>query len=111
MATKLKRACRYNRCPRLTNDKSGYCEVHRGQAHRDYRKSRTDTDELKFYGSQVWRQASLEHRRKHPVCEVCKINVSELVHHVDHLKQGGDRLASSNLQAVCRSCQAKAHPR
>ena len=109
MATKLKRACRYNRCHNLTNDKSGYCEAHKAQAHLDYRKSRTDKDEQRFYGSQAWRHMSLQYRLEHPVCEACGDRPSELVHHKVHVKQGGDRLAKSNLQAVCRSCQAKAH--
>lgn len=109
MATKLKRACRYNRCHNLTNDKSGYCDRHRAQAHVDYRKSRTDKDEQRFYGSNAWRHASLEHRRKYPVCQRCGERPSELVHHKVHVKQGGERLATSNLQAVCRSCQALAH--
>lgn len=111
MATKLKRACRYNRCPSLTNDKSGYCDKHRSQVHKDYRKSRTDTDEQRFYGSNAWRQASLEHRSKYPICQRCGERPSELVHHIKHIKDGGARLDSSNFEAVCRSCQAKEHPR
>jgi 5-methylcytosine-specific restriction protein A len=111
MPMKLKRQCRYRGCNQLTNDKSGYCDKHKQQVHIDYRKSRTDIKEQRFYGSNAWRQASLEHRRKHPKCQRCGERPSELVHHIKHIKDGGARLASSNFEAVCRSCQAKEHPR
>ena len=109
MATKLKRPCRYRGCNQLVNSRSGYCEKHKQQAHINYRKSRTDTEEQKFYGSKIWREASLAYRQEHPVCEVCKVKPSRLVHHKEHIKQGGAPLDKRNFQAVCYGCQAKEH--
>lgn len=109
MASRLKRACRYNRCPNLTDDQSGYCDKHKAQVHVDYRNTRTDIDEQKFYRTQAWRNASLQHRKEHPICQECKVRPSVLVHHIKPVREGGERFAKSNLQAVCRSCQGVAH--
>ena len=111
MTTKLKRPCRYPRCPRLTDDRAGYCDEHRAQAHRDYRRSRTDDDEQRFYGSRAWREASEDYRRRHPICEECGERPSVLVHHRKHVKDGGARMDERNFRAVCRRCQALAHRR
>jgi len=108
MATKMKRPCNHPGCGALIIT-GARCSKHTKQFHVDYRKSRTDTDEQRFYGSKVWRETSLQYRKEHPVCEVCGNNPSELVHHIKHVLDGGDRLDKRNLQAVCRSCQALAH--
>lgn len=104
----MKIPCRYIGCSQLIST-PGYCPRHAKQVHTDYRKSRTDTDEQRFYRSGAWRELSLQYRRDHPVCEVCGTKPSVLVHHIKHVRDGGARLAKSNLQAVCRSCQALAH--
>lgn len=109
MANKLKRPCRYHGCNQLINDRLGYCEKHKKQIHINYRKSRTDTEEQKFYGSKAWREASLQHRKEHPICEECGKLPSVLVHHKKPIKEGGTSMDKRNFQAVCRGCQAKAH--
>ena len=104
----MKRPCNHPGCGVLISTGSR-CSKHTVQYHADYRKSRTDIDEQRFYGSQAWRDASLQHRKEHPVCQECGLKPSELVHHRVPVRQGGDRLLKSNFVAVCRSCQAVAH--
>ena len=108
MATKMKRPCNHPGCGVLITTGSR-CAKHTVQYHVNYRKSRTDIDEQRFYGSQVWRELSLEYRHDHPTCEVCKVKPSKLVHHIKHVRDGGERLSKRNLQAVCYGCQAVAH--
>jgi 5-methylcytosine-specific restriction protein A len=51
-----------------------------------------------------WAKVSKYVRRNEPICRICKKALAEMVDHIIPLKQGGDRLALSNLQPLCNKC-------
>lgn len=111
MPTKPKRPCGYPRCPALTVDR--YCDKHRKQEHQAYKQQRTDKDEQAFYNSTPWRKVRAMKLRQDPLCEECgkqgRIKEAALVHHLQEIKDGGERLAFDNLQSVCTACHNKLH--
>ncbi len=111
MPSRLHRPCRYPACGRLTTDKSGYCEAHRGKEHKEYRQRRTDSKEQSFYGSQKWRQTSLDYRKAHPICEDCEEKPTRIVHHTPELpellRRGLDPCDWRYLHGCCWGCHEK----
>ena len=62
---------------------------------------------LKFYNSAAWRKLSLMHRKRHPVCEICKATASKVTDHIQPISKGGKMLDWDNLQALCVKCHNK----
>lgn len=52
-----------------------------------------------------WRVNSRSYLSSHPICEICNNAASELVHHVDNLRQTGED--TGRYQAVCRDCHVE----
>ena len=87
----------------------GYCDSHRALVHRDYGRMRRSFDkEVGFYQSSNWRRLRANFLRLHPLCRACadrgQTVVAEVVDHVLPIKDGGARLDTANLQALCVSC-------
>jgi 5-methylcytosine-specific restriction endonuclease McrA len=66
----------------------------------------------KIYRSQRWTELSRRYRHQHPICNRChavhRIQVSELIHHIEPLEsvlaRKGDPFDESNLEAICFEC-------
>lgn len=69
-----------------------------------------------IYCSKTWKTLRREYISEHSVCECCKINVAESVHHVipfstGETKEEIQQLAydKDNLKALCKSCHFMFH--
>ena len=113
MPMKPKRPCRHPFCKNLTDDRRGFCELHRGSADNLYARQRTDTAEQKLYSSVRWRKLRAAKLAENPFCEICRaagrVAVASIVHHVVEVRQGGDPYDFAGLQAVCASCHRRIH--
>lgn len=72
------------------------------EAQRRYNRERPKADD--FYYSYEWKQARRKYLNDHPMCERCHKSKSVIVDHIKPVSQGGSRLATSNLQALCAAC-------
>lgn len=45
--------------------------------------------------------------KQEPVCRMCKDALATMVDHILPIRDGGDRLAYSNLQPLCVKCHAR----
>ena len=63
-----------------------------------------------FYNSAPWRKLRAVFRKRHPLCKHCEEKgVITPAYEVDHIKpisKGGERLAWSNLQSLCKRCHS-----
>ncbi len=63
-----------------------------------------------FYSSTAWKRLRAQYRYDHPVCEVCGVNKTEIVHHLLSIKvDPGGALDPENLKAVCVTCHNRWH--
>ena len=98
------RYCAWPRCPNKVQ--YGYCETHektRKKLNVDNRESR----HARGYDNE-WYKVRSRYIMQHPTCEYCG-EPSEEIHHKVSLKDGGSRLAFSNLVALCRICHRRKH--
>jgi 5-methylcytosine-specific restriction enzyme A len=96
------RPCATPRCPVLVE--KGHCPAHGGTGLR-----RHGTAAQRGYGAD-WQRVRAAYAAAHPWCEWhlfrgARVAMAVVDHRVP-LRQGGARLAPSNLQALCRSCHA-----
>jgi 5-methylcytosine-specific restriction protein A len=64
-------------------------------------------EDEQFYNSATWRKLSLSYKMGHPVCEMDDCTQpSYFTDHITPVSDGGDKLDESNLQALCKSCNA-----
>jgi 5-methylcytosine-specific restriction endonuclease McrA len=71
----------------------------------------------KFYWSKAWRNLRKRYLAKNPVCKKCKVKAAVICDHIKPINpldaydlQGGvypHPLDESNIQGLCRSCDAK----
>ena len=65
----------------------------------------------KFYQTKEWRNYSHNYLILNPLCKICdqqnRVTESQVVDHIQPIKQGGSRWASYNHQPLCKSCHAK----
>jgi 5-methylcytosine-specific restriction enzyme A len=90
------RFCKQPGCPNKV--KYGFCEDHKP-------KGRTGSKN-KFYGSKEWKMLRAWHISQEPLCRICN-DRGQMVDHIHEIAEGGDALAVSNLQTLCRSCHEK----
>ena len=113
MPKKQKRPCRFVGCPKLTDNKSGYCIDHDKPMQKHYNKFTRGYDSKERYGGK-WQKIRNRHIRKYPLCELCKRQgkfvAANLVHHVLPIADGGTN-DESNLLSLCASCHEKIHKR
>lgn len=134
------RACKMLTCPNLHSNTSGYCDQHqslnqyrpcitpgcpnasvfRGRCQqcsdvhsKQYEDERKEQHAASY--DERWKELSKAYRAQHRECEICRehgiITQSVLVHHIQPIDQGGDRLSIHNLQALCRACHERIHGR
>ena len=68
-------------------------------------------DNYKLYTSMQWRKTSHAYRAQHPICELCekegRITAAVMVDHIIPIRDGGKVWDFSNLQALCKRCNAQ----
>jgi 5-methylcytosine-specific restriction protein A len=99
------RPCAQHGCPGLTRQR--YCPLHEAneqQEEKQYARERGGTAKRGY--DSVWQLLRLTYLQQHPLCEQCQadglIVPAVLVHHIVPIKDGGARLATSNLRALCQ---------
>lgn len=106
MPKKAKRPCKYNGCPNITDDASGYCEMHKSMARKLYPRSYVHTER---YGYQ-WRKLRRFFLTNNPLCQQClqegRFTDATEVHHIKPLSEGGTN-DTENLMALCKSCHSR----
>lgn len=61
----------------------------------------------KYLQSDKWKSKAAKYKRRYPICEVCKKNPSEHVHHTNYMRVGGER--GWDLIAICAKCHKEKH--
>ena len=109
MPYKSKRPCSYPNCSKLVDGQ--YCDEHKKLRDKEYNRYGRDDFGKKFYNTPEWRFIRKHQLAEHPLCEEClkngKIVKATMVDHIIPIKQGGNKLASSNLQSICWSCHSR----
>lgn len=110
------RQCKKPGCTELVEvGGSGYCPKHSHIPEQDARRSFDDLDrkktpeEIAFYHSRKWTEASRRHRNIEPLCRRCrekgKIVAGELVHHNPSLQEllrtGRNPYDDQYLETLC----------
>ena len=84
-----------------------WCEDHMPPQRKAERYRTKEAEERNaLYETARWRRLSAMIRAMRPVCEECNDALSEDVHHVVAVADGGDFWEMDNLQALCKSCHA-----
>lgn len=108
MPQRLAKPCRKSGCSSLTRDADGYCDKHKGSAHKQYNKQRHNLAEQAFYRTGKWKLTSSEYRAFHPMCECGCGKPSVMVHHdpgvVELLRLGEDPCDWKFLRALAWKC-------
>ena len=112
MPSRLKRPCRHPMCPELVDDKSGYCDKHRGLAAKRYDEQRGNFRERGY--TSAWDKLRKWYLQRNPLCVDCleqgRVTPGKLVHHIIPKADGGSD-AEDNLMALCHSCHNIRHDR
>lgn len=119
-----KRYCAAGGCPEIVQGKA-YCDKHDPklkknrnpekvrESYRKHDRKRGSASERGYDAK--WNRLSKAYLGKHPLCEHCEkrgiLRTASLVHHVKPLRQGGERLNTNNLVALCRQCHEAEHKR
>lgn len=106
MAGKIVSPCRAPSCPLFALPDERFCTDH----IHEYKISRTRERHRKkvrdpFYGTLRWKRKSLKMRKKYPVCQKCKVQFTQVVHHIKPVKQYPElAFEDSNLLCLCHTC-------
>ena len=109
----IKRPCRKPGCKRLTADRSGFCEEHKGMDKREYQegynKNRLPAH-LRGYDYK-WHKVRNNVLKKHGgLCAMCKeqgiIKPADVVHHIDEDSKNN---RMENLMPLCYKCHTDIH--
>ena len=103
MPSRTKTYC-INGCKTKCDTGSRLCK----QCQKDKRKARYDLEgSARDMGyDEQWSKVSKMVRRQEPICRICENALAQMVDHIIPLKQGGERLALSNLQPLCHKCHS-----
>ena len=97
----LMKLCNYPGCTEWIPKNDKYCHKHKQPARKTYKND-------KFYNSSAWRKLQRYHMAKQPYCVECMkqgiVRRGEIVDHIKEINDGGEKLADSNLQTLCRTC-------
>ncbi|MFP8218745.1 HNH endonuclease [Klebsiella quasipneumoniae] len=112
MPPRAKRPCRHKGCTAVTNDVSGFCEIHRqqhaGDGWRNYQPGKTRHE--RGYG-RPWeiKRARIMKRDKY-LCQNCRRDgIATKASSVDHIipKAHGGTDDDFNLESLCWTCHSK----
>lgn len=116
MPSKALRFCAHAGCDELVTGR--YCDEHQEQHEQRERDEKARYDKTRQPASKrgydaTWAEVRKAYLRRHPLCEECerqgKVKPAVLVHHKIPLSEGGARLDTSNLAAMCRRCHEDVH--
>jgi 5-methylcytosine-specific restriction protein A len=103
--------CAVADCPELVPPGVTYCDTH--AKPRGAGEDRGGPRERGY--DRVWERVARRYLAAHPVCEACeeqgRTALAVLVHHVVPLCDGGARLDTRNMRALCGECHGGAHAR
>jgi len=105
MPHQLKRPCHQFSCPNLTHNRSGYCDQHQSEYHKQRDINRNTSNERGYIYR--WQKARKIFLNQHPLCAVCQSNgqvtVASVVDHIIPHK-GNEALFwdESNWQSLCK---------
>ncbi|WP_447590139.1 HNH endonuclease signature motif containing protein [Aquipseudomonas campi] len=75
----------------------------RREVHKRYNEVRDASDS--FYKTERWKKLSAYYRKRHPLCECCQSDASDITDHIKPVKTYPDlALDWHNLRALCRPC-------
>ena len=110
------RFCKHPGCSELVAD--SYCPEHKAeheqlQAEENKRYSQQRGSAASQGYDAQWQKVRLVYLRQHPLCEQCleegNTVPASMVHHVKAIKDGGARLDTKNLKALCNEHHEKIH--
>lgn len=111
-------------CKRIVQYPATYCPD--CQARRDAAQLKARMADRKRYDKErlsstergyddTWARARKMHLARYPLCEMClasgKTEPADMVHHIQHLTDGGARLDPANLMSLCREHHESVHKR
>jgi len=112
MAMRTGKSCNAPNCPGVAHGGNPYCTAHEhlNKQKRNYAREKPSNP---FYGTARWKKLRAWYRARNPLCEMCQaegvITQTQLVDHLIPIEEGGDPMAISNLQALCKQCHAFKH--
>ncbi len=104
MPSRLARPCRYQGCPNLTHDHSGYCLAHLKESRQAQDQARGSASERGC--DSRWYKARKVYLGEHPLCVKCldegRVTMANCIDHIQP-HRGDKRLFwdTSNWQALC----------
>ena len=111
MPKKPQAPCRFPGCPERAEPGKQYCLVHQRQAEQARRNRLKDDECEAFYHTGEWRRLRKEILEEEPLCRICRQNgyltPATIVDHIIPIRQGGDKMARSNLQPLCNTCHER----
>jgi len=94
-----------------SNNKNTTKELLKEKAMLDV--TRYSKQDESFYSSPEWIELRSEYKKEHPSCETCleerMDKLTEVVHHITPISQGGKPLDKNNLIALCKKCHSGLH--
>lgn len=102
------RPCRYRGCPRVTDDKRGFCEEHRRHQWDEGANGQPRENAYRRGYGRSWRDLREIVLRNEPLCRICQAE-GRIVYatQVDHINGDQEDNAMENLQPICVVCHAK----
>ena len=100
-----KKPCREYGCPKF-QEKEGYCTDH-WQPRWKRQKDRSDHR----YHTGNWQKIRSAKLTVNSICERCKAEPANTVHHIKPVEDGGDFWDWDNLMSLSRSCHEIIHGR
>lgn len=116
MPKKAMHFCNWPGCDELTDKR--YCPAHQSEYEQRYKSNKAEYDKTRQTANKrgydsTWGRVRKVYLVRNPLCEMCKkdnrIVPAVLVHHIKPLSEGGSRLNSNNLMALCKNCHEDIH--
>jgi 5-methylcytosine-specific restriction protein A len=102
------RPCRNRSCSNTTTNRNGYCDSCQSMVY--LRPSKRGTSKERGYDRR-WVLVREVYIREHPLCEDCLllglVVVTQMVHHIVAIVDGGDKYDDDNLRSLCWICHGK----
>lgn len=112
MPTKQKSLCTHPGCRNIAT-KGSKCDDHFVPFKRKPEKPRGNSAERGY--DETWRRFRRMYLRRYPWCQMCldegERTLATLIHHIQPLREGGERLDESNCMPLCNRHHEIIHDR
>jgi 5-methylcytosine-specific restriction protein A len=102
------RPCRNRSCSSTTTNRNGYCDSCQSMVY--LRPGKRGTSNERGYDRR-WVLVRELYIREHPLCEDCLllglVVVTQMVHHIVAIADGGAQYEDDNLRSLCWICHGK----